>query len=588
MSTALTESHELHAPPARRGRALVSLLVPLVVYALVTVPMALRHLEKLNTDGVVYIRRAMYLVAGNFEAAVSGYWAPLISWTMAPLIGAGVDGVHAARLVMCLWGAALLVAFWVFLRTFTRFSETWRLAAGCTLAVCVSPWAVRQITPDVALATCLLLYFSASVSDRLLKSYRWALLTGTAGGLAYLSKSYALPVVLVHLPATLLLRKWATGKSGSDAGAPTVSYPRLAATLGLGLVGFAVVAGPWIGVLSNKHGRFTFSTSGKIAHALVGPHLRGVKPMPVGLTPDPFIEMHENPETYASGQWSPWQSAENFDWQLKVIGQKAPLVVKFLGSYDLLKLVLVALPLGLLLATGIVKVHGERWRLLWLVGTIALFSGGFAMVWVIRRYFIPVALPLGIVLCLKVAMDWRSRREKAEQDAGVGPLDWVRRALGAIVLLSFLAVGANEVRSLLNRRSTPIYRQLANILRKHDISGPLTSSDRERGFYVAHHLNAKFSNFPGLKHPDKAHQQLLEHKVRYLILWNLKSGGEEAEDAEPARQRIARELVERNGWVERLNLKKANVKVYESPAFATTRPAAQANDSEPEPEDQEQ
>jgi hypothetical protein len=55
------------------------------------------------------------------------------------------------------------------------------------------------------------------------------------------------------------------------------------------VVGFLIVAGPWIGILSYKYKRLVFSTTGPITHAIVGPpdmlrddpeHLHFYKPEP--------------------------------------------------------------------------------------------------------------------------------------------------------------------------------------------------------------------------------------------------------------------------------------------------------------------
>src|ERR1700757_2469317 len=43
----------------------------------------------LNTDAVPSLRIANYYAVAKLDLAVSGYWAPFLSWLMAPLLKAG-------------------------------------------------------------------------------------------------------------------------------------------------------------------------------------------------------------------------------------------------------------------------------------------------------------------------------------------------------------------------------------------------------------------------------------------------------------------------------------------------------------------
>ena len=62
----------------------------------------------LNTDGVAYLRIASYYAHGQTHLMISGYWGPLISWLMAPLVALGVPPLATGRVVMGLSA----VVFW--------------------------------------------------------------------------------------------------------------------------------------------------------------------------------------------------------------------------------------------------------------------------------------------------------------------------------------------------------------------------------------------------------------------------------------------------------------------------------------------
>src|SRR5207249_153345 len=113
-----------------------------------------------------------------------------------------------ARAVMCVCGAIWVVAVGVFLRRFEGILWGIRLVALIILAVFIAPIAARQITPDILLGSCLLFYFSIVVSKDFLRQPGRQVLGGLVGGFCYLAKAYALPFVVLHLPMTILIRRY--------------------------------------------------------------------------------------------------------------------------------------------------------------------------------------------------------------------------------------------------------------------------------------------------------------------------------------------------------------------------------------------
>src|SRR5947207_12989586 len=86
-------------------------LLPLMIFCAVAVPLGLRQKELMNADSVNYIRRAQYLLHGQFYWFVSGHWSVMISFLIAPLMAARVDGLYAARIVTGLIAAVQLALF---------------------------------------------------------------------------------------------------------------------------------------------------------------------------------------------------------------------------------------------------------------------------------------------------------------------------------------------------------------------------------------------------------------------------------------------------------------------------------------------
>ena len=49
----------------------------------------------LNTDAIAYLRIASYYASGQMDLMVSGYWGPLLSWLVAPLLKLPQQAGHA-------------------------------------------------------------------------------------------------------------------------------------------------------------------------------------------------------------------------------------------------------------------------------------------------------------------------------------------------------------------------------------------------------------------------------------------------------------------------------------------------------------
>lgn len=296
---------------------------------------AWRNLHQLNPDGIAYIRIAGYYAAGQTELAVSGYWGPLLSWLMVPLLKVGVAQLVAARVVMALSGVVFLVGAVAVFRAF-RLPRLPLLFGAWVAAGWSVFWSVRNITPDLLMAGLVGLALSATMELFLSCSrrgeeadlpnskfripnsefgIRLLISAATAGGwwgMAYLAKAVALPFGVLVSGALAVLAL--SGRRDLRA--------MIGARLGLVWLCTAIVAGPWIGVLTLHYGKFTFSTTGPIAHALVGPGPKaGSHPAMTTLRqPDGGrMTQWEEPSRMAYERWSPLASEENFRHQLGVI-----------------------------------------------------------------------------------------------------------------------------------------------------------------------------------------------------------------------------------------------------------------------------
>jgi hypothetical protein len=426
------------------------------VQAVLLTVAAWRNLHQLNPDAIAYIRIAGYYATGQVDLAVTGYWGPLLSWLMVPLLNVGAAPLVAARVVMAVSGVVFLCGAVSVFRAF-RLPRV-ALLTGAWIAMGWSVfWSVRHITPDLLMAGLVALAVSATVKavltlDDLLNAEtlrarrdaeaeakpdnssssanlralrasaltrklpanqagRRAIAAGMWWGLAYLAKAVALPLAVL---TTAGLAMFALSGRGELRRV-------LAQRLGLIWLCTALVAAPWMAVLSLHYGKFTFSTTGPIAHALAGPG-EGSRYHPAMVTlhqPDAGrVTQWEEPSRMAYRHWSPLGSWQNLLHQHTVIsanlgilwnwlspcdawlnGTGLPAWRRWLGTFDLLGWSGIAVMLGgFAFVTNCQRLRRQRscWALVPLLTVGGLYLPFFVMA-EDNRYFYP-ALPFLWVL----------------------------------------------------------------------------------------------------------------------------------------------------------------------------------------------
>jgi hypothetical protein len=199
---------------------------------------AAQNQHLLNTDAIAYLRIASYYATGQSQLMVSGYWGPLLSWIMAPLLALDISPLIAARIVM---GFSAVVFWFGCLAVFIRFRlppigtllGAWIVAASSVF------WSVEFISPDLLVAGLVNLAISTMVSEDWVTNRFRPILAGALWALAYFAKAVAAP--LTFLVSLGMATVWLiTGT------APARSIARsLAISLGV----FILLISPWIIVL---------------------------------------------------------------------------------------------------------------------------------------------------------------------------------------------------------------------------------------------------------------------------------------------------------------------------------------------------
>ena len=485
-----------------------------------------------------------------------------------------------AHIALAVWGGLYMLAGGWFLYRVAKIRGCLLAAAMGAIGVFAIHVATSVITPDLLLSTWLLVYLTAVSSPRLLERKWQAVLIGAIGGFAFLAKAYAFPFFFAHFGATLLFRAWMERKRELP-GAMAQTFRRLLVTGLLGTVGFIIVAGPWVGLLSYRYHRFTISTVGEIAHSFVGPHDEEEdRPDWFQVPPPPYIIRNEYTDFLPRPDWSPFESKKNFVHQLKLIGENGQEMLRTAGSLDLLWLPLVALLVLPLVGRRLFDRSEASSAVLWIVLTLAIYCGGFLFIYFEARYVNSMMLPLTIALCVLLL------RLLGERWA-ILSMPPVRVAIGVIIVISFFVPAMRQTYLLLHPRSFPKYREVAEEMLEPErmLKGPMASTALMRGTYLAYHLGMPFVGFPPDKDLDEVERRLFGTDMGILVLWRPRP---DVEPPSSSRVRnhmdeLADEMIHRPGWRRVMTRKwnpRTQVEVYvhkwpkkkPSTTAATTRP----------------
>lgn len=228
--------------------------------------------QSMNEDGIDYLDMGDAWLRGDWDMAVNGIWSPLYSWILGAMIQIFQPSIAwefpAVQITNFFVYAIALFCFEYFWRELTiirgiglrqaqervDFHPAAWLALGYSLFIwcslnLVEVWAVN---PDMCVTA--IVYLAAGRVIRIARdpgSLRLALGLGVILGFGYLAKAAMMPLALVLILLCTAM--------------PTAGIGRLKTAL-VALVGFLLVAGPFVAALSAKYGAFTFSEVSRFAY----------------------------------------------------------------------------------------------------------------------------------------------------------------------------------------------------------------------------------------------------------------------------------------------------------------------------------
>ncbi len=211
------------------------LTVGLILYFFLSLILFSFYQYRINPDGISYLNIAHNYLTGNDP--INGFWGPLISWLLVPLLFLHLPNLLSFKIMMILLGALTLNGLYQLSQKLPMTEHIRNLLLFTAIPI-VLFYTFAYITPDLLLL-CLLVYYQNAV----LSPKRNGVLIGTLGALAYFSKGYAFYFFIVHFPILMILLKDKT-------------------TLAKGVLTFLVISSVWIFLISFHYGHFAIATTG--------------------------------------------------------------------------------------------------------------------------------------------------------------------------------------------------------------------------------------------------------------------------------------------------------------------------------------
>lgn len=229
----------------------------------------------INPDGNSYLDIASAYLKADWKNAINAYWSPVFSWISACCLWVLQPNPYWETTLLHFINVLALIAA---LRCFEFFFKElliwrkaveqsreddsplsytiwWVLGYSVFLSSALSVLSVKIITPDVWV--CVFTYLASALLLRIQgakASWLTFAFLGLSLGAAFLTKSFYFPLSFVFLIAAWLANR---------------NRPRGLLHVGVAVIAFVLLAGPFVLALSKAKHRITFGDTGKLAYVMM-------------------------------------------------------------------------------------------------------------------------------------------------------------------------------------------------------------------------------------------------------------------------------------------------------------------------------
>lgn len=389
----------------------VDILIVLILYLLIGIILINNYQFILSTDGISYISIAQKYLNGNFYDAVNGYWGPLLSWLIAiilPFSQNPYSTVYLINLVSLIIGFFTIIGTKLLMDNF-EVEKTIKRLILLSLIPIILHFSFYVTTPDL-LVTCAIIYYLYFLFNPTYPYSRYSgLMCGFTGVLAYLSKSFALPFFLAHF---ILFNVFFYFRNSNKE-----KRNRILKNLFIGLIVFFTISGVWIALISDKYGELTIGTTGEYNHDLFGPKSQGHYLDNIGLMKPPnesAVSAWEDPSNFKMESWSPFESWDYLKFQINTILKNIYKFINIIELFSITSILIIIVALALIVKSS--TDNSSKNKLIYLIVTIILYSGGYSLIYIQERYIWLINILLlilgGYILSLLFDMKYLNKIQK--------------------------------------------------------------------------------------------------------------------------------------------------------------------------------
>ncbi|KAF5056951.1 hypothetical protein DSECCO2_362010 [anaerobic digester metagenome] len=480
------------------------LSIVLMIYSILAIFSINYYHFNLGADGISYISIALKYINGDWANAINGVWSPLYSWLMTPILLLGYNPTYATYVTRIV---SLIIGFFTIIGI-SRLSSTFDLNRPIKRALLVTSipmilfFAIFYDTPDLLVVCLLIYYFSIIFKPNYADNWINGMLCGFIGAMAFLSKSYIFPFFLVHFILFNILYYFKGSKFDRN---------KIKKNLILGLAVFMIMSGIWVGTISEKYGKLTISTATEYNHAVMGPDYPNYPVYFMGLIKPPnpgASSTWEDPALVKLKDWSPFESWGNFEYQIKLIGKNLYLTGITIEYYSIISLAIIIASLYIILKSNVKK--SLKNKLIYLLITIAIYSGGYCMIFIQERYLWPVIILL--MLCgfylTKVLYESNILRLK------------FRNIFLVILMCSFIFAPAYEL-FIYPNTDDGTYALSKTLQNDYGIHGNIASNSHwSNTLQIAYYLNGQYYGLPkNINDSAELQEELEVNNIDYYFVW---------------------------------------------------------------------
>ncbi len=493
------------------------LIFSLFLYSIIGLYLLSHYQYATGADGMSYINVAKLYLIGDFKDAINGYWGPLFSWLLMPFLkifGSNpFSALYAARFLTLIIGFVTIIGVRLLSYRF-EMDDKIRDVIIVTLIPFILFVALGPIEPDLLFACFFVYYLNIIFKDDYPNKYD-GILCGIIGGLAFLTKEYALPFFLGTFILFNILHYLKDISSAKKR--------LILKNLSLGLLVFVLIGGIWAGTISDKYGKLTFGTSESYNWGVDSPTSLGHPTQLPGFITPPYpkaISAWEDPSYLkVKSSWNPFHSYSNLKHEYLLTMANITRVFEFYNVFSFFALIILIMYIVLIIRP--IEEIISRQNIFYPLITVLILPLGYIISSLESRYlylvYILLLLMGGYLLNLLFKTKFLTKYGKT--------------ILTIIFVISFVIMPINGLATFYNY-DKQLYSWGEILNNQNDISGNIASNGNLLDGYYTDSLHLSYflgTSYYGFSKPNMTDNELnaefKKYGIDYYFVWGNSSNG---------------------------------------------------------------